>query len=72
MAALSPRNQRAFDLVDELRHRSLPFMDDFLRSSNSTRTSAGSLAHLLRHLADPQSASKLAQAFLVWRRADRT
>jgi DNA helicase-2/ATP-dependent DNA helicase PcrA len=72
VAALSPRNQRAFDLVDELRRRSLPFIDDFLRSSNSTRTSAGSLAHLLRHLADPQSASKLAQAFQVWRRADRS
>jgi DNA helicase-2/ATP-dependent DNA helicase PcrA len=72
VAALSPRNQRAFDLVDELRRRSLPFMDDFLRSSNATRTSAGSLAHLLRHLADPQSASKLAQAFQVWRRTDRS
>jgi DNA helicase-2/ATP-dependent DNA helicase PcrA len=71
VAVLSPRNQRAFDLVDELRKRSLPYMDDFLRSSSSTRSSAGSLAHLLRHLADPQSASKLAQAFLVWRRADR-
>ncbi len=72
VAALAPRNQRAFDLVDELRRRSLPYLDDFLRSSHSTRTSAGSLAHLLRHLADPQSASKLAQAFQVWRRDDRT
>jgi len=72
VAVLSPRNQRAFDLVDELRRRSLPFLDDLLRSSNSTRTSAGSLAHLLRHLADPQSASKLTQAFQVWRRDDRT
>jgi DNA helicase-2/ATP-dependent DNA helicase PcrA len=72
VAVLTPRNQRAFDLVDELRRRSLPFMDDFLRSSNSTRTSAGSLAHLLRHLSDPQSAAKLAQAFQVWRRADRS
>jgi len=72
IAALAPRNQRAFDLVDELRRRSLPYLDDFLRSSNSTRTSAGSLAHLLRHMADPQSSSKLAQAFLVWRRADRS
>lgn len=72
IAVLAPRNQRAFDLVDELRRRSLPYVDDFLRSSQSTRTSAGSLAHILRHLADPQSSSKLAQAFLVWRRADRS
>jgi DNA helicase-2/ATP-dependent DNA helicase PcrA len=71
VAVLTPRNQRAFDLVDELRNRSIPFMDDLLRSSSSTRSSAGSLAHLLRHFADPQSASKLAQAFRVWRRADR-
>ena len=71
VAVLSPRNQRAFELADELRKRSIPFMDDFLRSSTSTRTSAGSLAHLLRHLADPLSPSRLAQAFLVWRRSDR-
>jgi DNA helicase-2/ATP-dependent DNA helicase PcrA len=71
VAVLSPRNQRAFELADELRKRSLPYLDDFLRSSTSTRTSAGSLALLLRHLADPQSASRLAQAFLVWRRSDR-
>ena len=71
VAVLSPRNQRAFEMVDELRKRSLPFMDDFLRSSSSTRSTAGSLAHLLRHLADPQSSSRLAQAFQVWRREDR-
>lgn len=71
IAVLAPRNQRAFELADELRKRSIPYLDDFLRSSTSTRTSAGSLAHLLRHLSDPQSASRLAQAFLVWRRSDR-
>lgn len=71
VAVLSPRNQRAFELVDELRKRSLPFMDDFLRSSSSTRSTAGGLAHLLRHLADPQSSARLAQAFQVWRKADR-
>ena len=71
IAVLTPRNLRAFDLVDELKKRSLPFMDDFLRSSSSTRSSAGSLAHIMRHLAEPQSASRLAQAFQVWRRGDR-
>jgi len=71
VAVLTPRNQRAFDLVDELRKRSVPFMDDFLRSSSSTRTSAGSLAHLLRYLADPQSPSRLAMVYQVWRREDR-
>ena len=71
VAVLAPRNQRAFDLVDELRKRQIPYHDGMLRSSSSTRFSAGSLANLLRYLADPQSSSKLATAYEVWRRSDR-
>jgi DNA helicase-2/ATP-dependent DNA helicase PcrA len=71
VAVLTPRNQRAFDLVDELRKRNIPYHDGFLRSSSSTRFSAGSLGNLLRYLADPQSPTKLATAYKVWRRADR-
>ena len=71
VAVLAPRNQRAFDLQDELLKRKLPIHDGFLRSSSSTRFSAGSLGNLLRYLADPQSATRLATAYKVWRRADR-
>jgi hypothetical protein len=71
VAVLTPRNVRAFDLVDELRKRSLPYHDDLLRSSSTTRFSAGSLGHILRYLADPGSSSKLAMVYRVWKRDSR-
>src|SRR4030043_193877 len=71
VAVLAPRNLRAFDLVDELRRRNLPYHDDLLRSSSTTRFSAGSLGHILRYLADPSSSSKLAMVFKVWKRDSR-
>lgn len=71
VAVLAPRNLRAFDLVDELRRRSIPYHDDLLRSSSTTRFSAGSLGHILRYLADPGSSSKLAQVYRVWKRDSR-
>ncbi len=71
VAVLTPRNVRAFDLVDELRRRSIPYHDDLLRSSSSTRFSAGSLGHILRYLADPGSSSKLAMVYRVWKRDSR-
>jgi DNA helicase-2/ATP-dependent DNA helicase PcrA len=71
VAVLAPRNLRAFDLVDELRKRNLPYYDDLLRSSSTTRFSAGSLGHILRYLADPASSGKLAMVFKVWNRDSR-
>ncbi len=71
VAVLAPRNLRAFDLVDELRKRNIPYHDDLLRSSSSTRFSAGSLGNILRYLADPGSSSKLATVFRVWNRDSR-
>ncbi len=71
IAVLAPRNLRAFDLVDELRKRNIPYHDDLLRSSSTTRSSAGSLGNILRYLADPGSSSKLATAFRVWNRDSR-
>jgi DNA helicase-2/ATP-dependent DNA helicase PcrA len=71
VAVLAPRNLRAFDLVDELRKRNLPYYDDLLRSSSTTRFSAGSLGHILRYLADPASSSKLAMVYKVWKRDNR-
>src|SRR4030043_1633126 len=71
VAVLAPRNLRAFDLVDELRKRNLPYHDDLLRSSSTTRFSAGSLGHILRYLSDPGSSSKLAMVYKVWKRDSR-
>jgi DNA helicase-2/ATP-dependent DNA helicase PcrA len=71
VAVLAPRNQRGFELVDELRRRNLPYEDGLLRSSSETRFSAGALGNLLRYLADPGSARKLAVVYQVWRRAER-
>ena len=71
VAVLAPRNQRAFDLVDKLRKRTLPYHDDLLRSSSTTRFSAGTLGHILRYLSDPGSSSKLAMVYKVWKRDSR-
>jgi ATP-dependent DNA helicase UvrD/PcrA len=71
VAVLAPRNQRAFEIVDELRKRQIPFIDDLLRSSSTTRFSAGTLGNILQYLSDPQSARKLATVYRVWRRGDR-
>ncbi len=71
VAVLAPRNQRAFDLVDELVKRGIPYHDSFLRSSSTTRFSAGSLGNILRYLADPGSSSKLATVYRVWKRDSR-
>jgi DNA helicase-2/ATP-dependent DNA helicase PcrA len=68
VAVLVPRNLRAFELVNELKRRGLPYNDSLLRSSSSTRFSAGVLGNLLQYLADPQSPSKLARVYRVWRR----
>lgn len=71
VAALVPRNQRGFELVDALRARGLPAVDSLLRSSLTTRQAAGALAILLLHLADPTAAPKLAKVYEVWRRDQR-
>jgi len=68
VAVLVPRNQRGFDLVDELRRRNIDASDTLLRSSKATRGAAGALANLINYLADPGSAKKLATAYQVWRR----
>jgi DNA helicase-2/ATP-dependent DNA helicase PcrA len=68
VAVLVPRNQRGFDLVDELKRRNIDASDTLLRSSKATRGAAGALANLINYLADPGSAKKLATAYQVWRR----
>lgn len=71
VAVLTPRNQRGFEVVDQLRARDIPYVDSLLRSSSSTRFSAGALANLLNFLAEPTSVRKLSTVYRVWRRGDR-
>ncbi|MBL7162256.1 MAG: ATP-dependent helicase [Anaerolineales bacterium] len=71
VAVLAPRNTRGFALNDELRRRKIETVDGLLRSSSSTRFTAGALGNILQYLADPGSARKLATVYRVWRRADR-
>jgi DNA helicase-2/ATP-dependent DNA helicase PcrA len=70
VAVLVPRNQRGFELIDLLKQRQIPYVE-LLRSTSTTRETAGALGNLLRCLADPTSARRLAVAFKVWRRGDR-
>jgi DNA helicase II / ATP-dependent DNA helicase PcrA len=69
-AVLVPRNQRGFEMVNELKRRGIEYIE-ILRSTTSTRAAAGALGNLLNYIADPQSAKKLARVYEVWRRADR-
>lgn len=67
IAVLVPRNQRGVEMVNALRLRGIEPIE-LISSTSETRAAAGSLSYLLGYLADPQSASKLARAYQVWRR----
>jgi DNA helicase-2/ATP-dependent DNA helicase PcrA len=69
-AVLVPRNWRGFELVGELKKRGLEYVE-LLRSTRSTRETAGALGNILKYLADPSSPKKLATVYKVWRRKDR-
>jgi DNA helicase-2/ATP-dependent DNA helicase PcrA len=70
VAVLVPRNQRGFEISDELRRRGINYSDTLLRSTTATRGAAGALANLVNYLSDPGSAKKVAAAYRVWRRED--
>jgi len=67
LAVLVPRNQRGVDVIDVLKHRNIDFVE-LLGSTSSTRLAAGRLGDVVSALADPQSAARLAKAYLAWRR----
>jgi DNA helicase-2/ATP-dependent DNA helicase PcrA len=71
VAVLVPRNQRGFEIVDELKCRKIEYVDSMLQSSSMTRSSAGVLHNLLRYLSDPGSARKLADVYRDWNREDQ-
>ncbi len=70
VAVLVPRNDRGFAMVSELKKRGLEYIE-LLRSTRSTRETAGALSNIVSYLADPTSQRKLATCYKVWRRRDR-
>jgi len=70
VAVLVPRNDRGFALASELKKRGLEYVE-LLRSTRSTRETAGALSNIVSYLADPTSQRKLATCYKVWRRRDR-
>ncbi len=71
VAILTPRNARGSEVVDELKRRKVEFIE-YLNNTSATRTTAGALGNIVAYLADPQSPTKLARSYEVWRRAWRT
>jgi DNA helicase-2/ATP-dependent DNA helicase PcrA len=67
IAVLVPRNARGVEVVNALRQKGIEPIE-LISSTSETRAAAGSLNMLLSYLADPQSASKLANAYRVYRR----
>jgi DNA helicase-2/ATP-dependent DNA helicase PcrA len=68
-AVLAPRNERGFELIELLKARGLQhYVVELLRSTSATRQTARAVCDVLRALAEPDSARKLAGAFRVWRR----
>ena len=67
VAVLTSTNDHAAKVAEELKKRKIEYRD-LLRSTSPTRAAAGALSYVLSYLAAPDSASKLAQTYRVWRR----
>ena len=52
VAVLVPRNQRGFEVTDALKRAGVPCVE-LLRSTTSTRKTAGALGNVLKYLANP-------------------
>ena len=69
VAVLAPRNKKGVDIVNALRQAKVPHIE-LLNSTAATRSAAGVLGNVLRHLSQPTSARQLATLFHAWKRAD--
>ena len=67
VAVLVPRNARGVEVIEALKKKGIEIIE-FLASTSNTRAAAGALNYLLSYLADPQSSTKLAKAYQVFRR----
>ncbi len=67
VAALIPDNKRAYELVEILKARNIPYEDELLRSTTATRQAVATLRAVLNYLGNPLSPAMLAQLYrLVW------
>jgi DNA helicase-2/ATP-dependent DNA helicase PcrA len=69
VAVLTPRNKKGVDIVNALRQTKIPHVE-LLSSTAATRSTAGVLGNVLRHLSQPTSARQLATLFRAWQRTD--
>jgi len=67
VAVLTPRNKKGVDVVNALRGAGIPYVE-LLNSTAATRSTAGVLGNVLRHLSQPTSAPQLAVLFRAWQR----
>ncbi len=70
VAVLVPRNDRGFAVVEALKKQDIEVVE-LLRSTRTTRETAGVLGNLVAYLAEPTSVKKLSTIYRVWRRRDR-
>jgi len=66
VAVLVPRNLRGTDVINALKADKIGFVE-LLGSTSSTREAAKRIGEVVSALADPQSATRLAKAYLAWR-----
>jgi DNA helicase-2/ATP-dependent DNA helicase PcrA len=69
VAVLTPRNKKGVDIVNALRQAKIPHIE-LLSSTAATRSTAGVLGNVLRHLSQPTSARQLATLFRAWQRTN--
>lgn len=67
VAILTPRNKKGVEVVNALRLAKIPYVE-LLSSTSATRSTAGVLGNVLRHLSQPTSARQLATLFHAWQR----
>ncbi|MBN1221379.1 MAG: ATP-dependent helicase [Anaerolineae bacterium] len=69
LAVLDARNKRGVDVANALRRADVPYVE-LLNSTAATRSTAGVLGNVLKHLARPTDPRQLATVFHVWKRHD--
>ena len=70
VAILVPRNNIGDNIIEELKKRNIPHIE-LLKSTRTTRETAGALTYILRYLAEPSSSGYLSMVYKVWKRDDR-
>ncbi len=72
VAVLVPNNAHGFRLIDAIKKSGQPLeVVELLRSTTSTRETAGAVTHVLSYLGQPDDARLLGTVYAVWRRDDR-